>query len=790
MTRSFLIAATLLFVAGPTVAADFPIRITAVRTGFPNNELCKFACWAPVYVDVEIINPVPEPTELVIESPDPDGIQTALALPLDLTKHQGSVSLAQLGIVGYVRLAGLGEVTVTIRSRSGAIPLSDPFRVRSARPRDPLTYVVLSLGSSQPGFELPKPTGANADREPMVGLRGGRVELATITNLDHMPDQWFGYDAADVIVLNTSNAEFIEKLTSQAGQSKLAALVEWVHRGGRLVVAVGLNAATVAQRSPLQALLPYSIASSSSVRDTNALILHWNAREGGQTSSLSSALSLGNGTFPVAQLIASPERPARVLIPPPERLTDKSDVIAAQAAMGLGKVTVIAFDLDREPFTRFAQRAEFWDWVIREGGSNRASGSNDSRSRAVSNTINEEEDELAVALRTHNDVFEGIPVVSFGWVAVLIVLYLLLIGPVEYYFLRRVVGRLELTWITFPIIVVLVSLMAYYTVLSLKGRELKVNKTDVIDVDPASGRIYGTTWLTIFSPKIDEYNLAITPGKGWTRQLDPTGTLVSWVGSPRAGRASLLQRRYEYRSDSRGVASSLEKVPIQVWSTKSFIANWSAPIGPTELFDSKLVHPPGDPTAVVGTFVNHLPVPVLSDCMLFYAGQAYSLPGWTLNSGDTVRLVLDKGSLATQWLQKEGNLENILLRVQAYAERPAANRAAVQTSSTPNPIGGLFPLWGLLFHEAALPYAEGVLPRNASLRRLDQSWRLTPTNRSEVILVGKVTPPIGPAEERLSGSDSPTRLWLKSLPGSGAPREAIPGIGRQETWVRVYLPVK
>ena len=113
------------------------------------------------------------------------------------------------------------------------------------------------------------------------------------------------------------------------------------------------------------------------------------------------------------------------------------------------------------------------------------------------------------------------PVVSFGWVALLIVLYILLIGPIEYFFLKRVLGRLELTWITFPIIVLTVSLAAYFTAYSLKGRDLKVNKIDVVDVDPASGESYGTTWFTIFSPRIDNYTIGVTPGEGWASDADP-----------------------------------------------------------------------------------------------------------------------------------------------------------------------------------------------------------------------------------------------------------------------------
>jgi hypothetical protein len=392
--------------------------------------------------------------------------------------------------------------------------------------------------------------------------------------------------------------------------------------------------------------------------------------------------------------------------------------------------------------------------------------------------------------------------VSFFWVALLIVLYILLIGPIEYYFLKRILGRLELTWITFPLIVLTVSLAAYFTAYSMKGRDLKINKVDVLDVDPASGRIYGTTWFTIFSPRIDNYTLGVTPGEGWSADAEPTGTTVNWVGAPRGGRASLLRRSYRYHSDANSLANGLEKVPIQVWSTKSFVSNWSAKIDPTApVFESRLEHPPGDPTAVVGTFVNHLPVltsgessPVLSDCVVFYAGQAYPLPGGTIRSGETIRLVLDKGERAAQWLQTNSKLEELLSRASTYnagrASGPKATGPQTTVTATNGFGSGPLPLLGMLFHESSLRFSEGVIPGNASLRRLDQSWRLAPDNRGEVILVGRVAPAAGPAEQTLSAPGSPSRLWLKAIPGTGATRTPIPGTGRQETWVRVFLPVK
>jgi hypothetical protein len=177
---------------------------------------------------------------------------------------------------------------------------------------------------------------------------------------------------------------------------------------------------------------------------------------------------------------------------------------------------------------------------------------------------------------------------------------------------------------------------------------------------------------------------------------------------------------------------------------------------------------------------------------VFYAGQAHPIPGGTIRTGETVRLVLDKGERATDWLKKNSKLDDLLKRVPALAERrgqpKAAGPQAGPAATTPGDTS--LQLLGMLFHEASLPFTEGVFPSNASLRRLDQSWRLSPENRGEVILVGRVALPARAARETLDGANSPSRLWLKGLPGSGAAREPIPGTGQQETWVRVYLPVR
>ncbi|MFO0826132.1 MAG: hypothetical protein U0792_23950 [Gemmataceae bacterium] len=639
---SFLLTAT-------APAADYPVKITAARVGLPPGgkatdrdesgaaaHLAKFACWAPVYVDLDLAGSVTEQAELVVEAADPDEIATTLAVPLNLAgAAPGKLAAVDVGCIGYVRPAGVGEVTLTIRTKDGK-PLSEPFRVRSLRPRDPLTYVVLSLGAAYPGFDLPKPPGAP---EQTTELRGGRVELTAISNVAQLPDRWVGYEAADLVILNTSQGsdEFLRKLFGEASgaaeKAKRAALLEWMRRGGRLVVTVGGNVALVSQLPALRELLPFDVKGT---RAPGIVQLSWASRDTSQTSTSTKYLGQKGSTFPLANLLPKAERPARVLIPLPEPNTPLKDIIAGQAAFGLGKITVVGFDLDRAPFTEFPSRPEFWDWVLYEGGANRASG--EGKTRPGAGALSEEEDEASVALRTHTDTFEGVPVVSFGWVALLIVLYILLIGPVEYYFLKRVLGRLELTWITFPLIVLTVSIVAYFSAYSLKGRDLKINKIDVVDIDPATGRVYGTTWFTVFSPRIDAFTVGVTPGDGWGK-TDP-GTVVSWVGAPRGGRASLLQRKYSYHTDSESIADGLDGVPVQVWGTKSFGANWSGGFNataPDTLARSELVHPPGDPSTVIGSFTLNLPTPVLG---LHAVLRGASVPaGGTIRPGETIRPV-------------------------------------------------------------------------------------------------------------------------------------------------------
>src|SRR5208337_3627925 len=79
--------------------------------------------------------------------------------------------------------------------------------------------------------------------------------------------------------------------------------------------------------------------------------------------------------------------------------------------------------------------------------------------------------DLSSQLRAALEQFPGVKLIPFGWVAFYIFLYILLIGPGDYFFLKKVLKRMELTWITFPTIVLTVSLLAYFAAYRLKGND-------------------------------------------------------------------------------------------------------------------------------------------------------------------------------------------------------------------------------------------------------------------------------------------------------------------------------
>jgi hypothetical protein len=98
----------------------------------------------------------------------------------------------------------------------------------------------------------------------------------------------------------------------------------------------------------------------------------------------------------------------------------------------------------------------------------------------------------------------------------------------------------------------------------------------------------------------------------------------------------------------------------------------------------------------------------------------------------------------------------------------------------------------LMLHESMEKATNRNTVRNGAMREFDQSWRLRFGTGDEVMLIGKLETKTGPAQSVASEPGSISRLWIGALPDpqSGATRPSLSGTMRQETYVRLILPVE
>ncbi|HMP59283.1 MAG TPA: hypothetical protein PKD86_08010, partial [Gemmatales bacterium] len=554
---------------------------------------------------------------------------------------------------------------------------------------------------------------------------------------------WFGYESANAIVLPTGGPWAGSLAQAVANDpARREALEQWVAQGGHLVVAVAANAGPVSNRQsfPLEPLLPATIdpaqtAKVAALSGVSDFINREVPREARQSKEARPKVL----TTELARL--TPRGSARVLAMEPSQ----GSPAIVQGTHGLGRVTLLAFDVDFGPIAEWESRYDLWTAVM----DYRPPPQGDrAAARAWGGGITEVGEALATGLESFGDV----TVVPFFWVAIFILIYIILIGPVDYLFLKKVVKRLELTWITFPTLVLAISVAAYFAAVWLKGDEMRINKVDVVDVDVTRQRCVGTTWFSIFSPKLQTYDLTLRPvGLG---ELSKDSLVLSWL--PRAGWGArgmdrmqspdLFRRSYTYADN----ASRLVDVPIQVWAMKSLQGRWQSELDPDQplvrhtLRESRLL--------VAGTVTSYLPGP-LRGARLVYRDAIWDLG--TLEPGKPT-------ALPTAFQELRANS----IFVSSEPPRTPSGQLLFNFVSQLNPI---------LFNRVT-SRQQAEMTDNTYVDHLDQTGRLA---FRQAMLVGVL--------EDVYGSAAEINAGIKWGPHLDFSRPPLQGVMRQVTVVRLHL---
>src|SRR5207253_2095292 len=97
---------------------------------------------------------------------------------------------------------------------------------------------------------------------------------------------------------------------------------------------------------------------------------------------------------------------------------------------------------------------------------------------------------------------------SLQLTGVLVLLYVLLVGPINYVVLGAM-RRRALAWVTVPLIAVVAAAGAYGTGVVTKGRSVQSNQVTILHIQPGSDQAYQETYVGIIPPGRGDYQASV-----------------------------------------------------------------------------------------------------------------------------------------------------------------------------------------------------------------------------------------------------------------------------------------
>jgi hypothetical protein len=534
--------------AGAGSASDAP-EIAAVRVGIAGRY--KPGLWTPVEVVLRG-GKAASNVRVVLTVPDSDDVPTRIPAAKPLQLQPGVPSRVLL----YARIGrSQGTLTVELLPDGGDSPRPLAHRTFEAGPASGDVEFLPAVSSRDSlivvlGKDIGAIERATGNLRPELGER---ATVARLNGVDRLPTEWYGYEGIDTLILLTSRPDLYAGL--KADGPRMAALEQWIRMGGTVVLCGGRRAEALVCDGPLARFLPGKFVGTPALRQTNALEMYAGSRV---------PIPRGRDEFRVTQLAVEQGT---------VEAQEGNLPLVVRKAMGFGHVVFTAFDLDESPLNQWQDLSALITKVL-----DLPTATVDSRDE-VADVMHYGFDDLSGQLRSALDQFPGVTIVPFWIIVAALVGYLVLIGPGDYFFVGKVLRRVRLTWVTFPLVVVACCVAAYVVGERLKGDRVRVNQVDLIDIDAASGLVRGAAWANLFSPNADRYDVSFAP-QFPQGDAAKSSTIVAWMGLPGSGLGgmspiAIAPTAYKLPYDFQPLAAGLTGVPVQVSSTKSFTARWT-----------------------------------------------------------------------------------------------------------------------------------------------------------------------------------------------------------------------
>jgi hypothetical protein len=461
----------------------------------------KFGEWLPIWVDISNAGADLE-VELQVRIEQPNSSVT-FALPVSLPAG------AHKQVPIYVLPNNYSqELAVDIVSAEG---LLETVTVE-VEPIVNLEYLIGVIAPEREGLAFLS----------NIQLPGNSIRPIRVVEfqVDQIPERIEGLASFDSLIINDTD-------TSRLTPQQLETLLDWVERGGRLIIGGGAGAQQTLGGFG-DDFLPFTPHSLRQVDPMPALAEF----AGAEANQSSRPVSLVDGDVVAGSIIAS---------------VDEYPLIVEQT-QGQGYMDVITIDVAAAPFSEWLGTTSFWERLLTPGSLYPANAPPDMSPRQLMSN--------AIVYPLTNMPSLDLP--SVRGLGIMLIAYVILVGPFNYLALRRL-KRLHFAWLTIPGLTIAFSIGAFSMSYLMRGSDLLLNKISILVMRPGQS-MQVSSYLGLFSPAQQRYEVEVDGGGligPFTVQYDP------WQFS---GGLSVPDGVFV-----QGDPARVRGLPIEQWSMQSFM---------------------------------------------------------------------------------------------------------------------------------------------------------------------------------------------------------------------------
>ena len=515
---------------------DLPITI--VRVGIENTY--KNGLWTPITVEY------PQPIEtLAIRSSDSDGTPITYRYEIDGRRQTADGSRESTTVLAKL---GRKDEPIHVSVNGGefkSFPVPPP--VNAERP------IYHIFGNDDIGLQ-----GAVAE---LMLREDRRPLLVKVNSFADLPTEWFGYEAVEMVVLTTTEPALFEGTDGQAlsaNSPQIQALNDWLKLGGKMLLCAGKDSEQFLENEDgfLHLFLPGKYDGMTELRISTPLERFVNSQR----------QIFMNGTEE-APFMKMP----RILEPRGITFVRDGDLpLVLRCAHGLGTIIYFGGDLSGRPLGNWRDRTTLVRNIM-QWNRTQERGTLAPRSGAMLQLgYNDISGQIRSALDQYGSgkgFYSSRNVIPFSIILIILAAYWLVIGLFDWFFVHKVLKKPILTWITFPLWIVLFSFLMFY--LTITGLPYVThNYFTLIDVDQETGVHLQNTWHSRYAPHDERYDSI-----GSDSSADAI-VHCSWYGLPGSGLGGMAPRTitpsiWQVGSEQASY-SELMNVPVQTRSSKSF----------------------------------------------------------------------------------------------------------------------------------------------------------------------------------------------------------------------------